>query len=235
MSQPALIYTSGDNSKLAQITLEAGWLVGMRSDKHAYVPISFMDVNYKKPDFNKHLEMVKEHRPRFAVVPDMSDKYVSKDDVLRALRQAEQLTPYCETALLVPKLAGQIAMIPSDFAIGYSIPSENGEALFYPWKHLAGRRLHLLGGSPHFQMRLYKSLQGMSTIISVDGNMAQRMGWLCKYWSRKISNWVEHPLKNTEYPDLPYECVRLSLANIRDAWLNKEPELPEHSLWSIAV
>lgn len=241
MSQPPVpIYTCGDNDKFVQITLEVGgWLIGMRSDKTACAPISFMDVNYKKPDFNRHLAMVKEHLPRFAVVPDLSNEYVSKEDVLRALHQAEQLTPYCETVLIVPKLAGQLAMIPPDFVIGYSVPSENGEALYYPWQHLRGRRVHILGGSPHFQMRLYRFLQGKSTINSVDGNMAQKMGWLCKYWSRQCSNWVEHPLKaenpDERHPDLPYECVRLSLENIRDAWLNKEPELPANSLWSIAV
>ncbi|MBO0796311.1 MAG: hypothetical protein J2P36_35925, partial [Ktedonobacteraceae bacterium] len=144
-NQPALIYTSGDNARLARMTLEAGWLVGMRSDKTAYVPINFMDVDYRCPNFERHLAMVREHRPQFAVVPDLSHTQIDQADITRALHQAERLQsvmPPGGVVLLVPKLLAQVSLIPQDFALGYSIPSTNGKALYYPWS-LQKRRIHL--------------------------------------------------------------------------------------------
>lgn len=229
-SQPVLIYTSGDNRQLAEITRKAGWLVGMRSDKSATVPISFMDIDYKKPDFERHLAKVKEHRPQIAIVPDLNEKCVDKQDIVRAIHQAEQLTSYCEQVMIVPKLSGQIAHIPHDFVIGYSLPTSNGGAKYGVWK-LSGRRVHLLGGNPHFQMKLYREMQAYSDVTSVDGNMAQKMAFqFSKYWH--AGQWKDHPLKYTHYIDLPYECIRMSLKNIRDAWQNSIPDLPAQSLWS---
>lgn len=227
-SQPDLIYTSGDNALLAKITLEAGWLVGMRSDKSACVPISFMDIDYRLPDFDRHLSMVKEHRPKIAVVPDLSDTYVCPDDIRRALHQTERLTPYCETVLIIPKLSKQIDLIPASFRIGYSLPSSNGGAKYGVWK-LEGRNIHLLGGSPQLQRKLYQHC----AVLSVDGNMSQKMAFrFSKYWVNRTPYWVDHPLKHFGEANLPYKCIQLSLKNIKDAWLNVLSSLPPDSLWS---
>lgn len=231
-SQPDLIYTSGDNARLASITLASGWLVGMRSDKSATVPIRFIDIDYRKPDFKHHLAMCKEHRPKIAIVPDLSEMIVDQQDIARALHQAEQLTPYCDHVMIVPKLSGQIAHIPHDFLIGYSVPTTNGGAKYGVWK-LSGRRVHLLGGNPHVQMRLYREMRSYCDVISVDGNMAQKMAFqFSKYWC--AGQWKDHPLKHTGYPDLPYECIQMSLRNIRDAWHQVEMPLPEYCLWNVS-
>lgn len=229
-----LIYTSGDNALLTQITLDESWLVGMRSDKHAYVPISFVDVQYKQPNFERHLAMVREMQPKYAVVPDLGDTYVDRSDVLRALHQADDLlavSPHT-IVLIVPKLSGQLPLIPSDFSIGYSLPSNNGAAQYGLWK-LEGRRIHLLGGNPHYQIKLYRLYRHSVQIRSADGNMAQKVALkFTKYWENGA--WIKHPKatqeKEKQVVDLPYECIRWSLRNIRQAWIQQDT--PMQTLWN---
>src|SRR5581483_1402700 len=141
-----LIYCAGGNPRLSLIAEEEGWLIGFRSDysapKH---PIAFVDVEYKKPDFMAHLRLVARHKPKYTTVPDLSEKEINRADIDRAIQQAEQLSAYCEIPLIVPKLSGQLEMIPAFFAIGYSIPSSYGGAQYPLWE-LAERQIHLLGG-----------------------------------------------------------------------------------------
>lgn len=226
-SQPDLIYTSGDNDGLAERTHRAKWLVGMRSNKYAKCHVDFMDADYMRPNWDRHLAMCKEHQPKYAVVPDMSDSIFDVEDIRRALRQADILQQYAQVVYIVPKLAQHIALIPEEYAIGYSVPSSNGAAT-YNFQRLAGRRLHLLGGSPHFQMRLYREMKEYASFPSVDGNMLQRMAFRAgKYWSGSLysGGWKEHPEKHTRKPNLALECIEWSLENIRNAWLQKTPPL----------
>src|SRR5260221_5351149 len=124
-----LIYCAGSNKRLTQIAQDAGYLLGVRSDKLDYgFPISFVDIDYKKPDFTAHLGVVKKHKPKYAIVPDLSELETSEQDIARAVNQAEQLSSYCEIPLIVPKLSSQIPLIPAKWAIAYSIPTSYGGA-----------------------------------------------------------------------------------------------------------
>ena len=165
-----LIYCAAGNPALVDIAHETGWQLGMRSDASPmkYAPL-FIDVDYKKPDFEKHLTIVARHHPKYATVPDLSETEMSEADIARAIKQAERLQPHCETVLIVPKLCGQIAMIPPDIAIGYSIPSSYGGAQYPLWE-LSGRRVHLLGGSPRKQMHAFLHLSAIAEGTSADGN-----------------------------------------------------------------
>jgi hypothetical protein len=214
-----LIYTSGDNAILASMTQASNWLVGMRSDKYATLPIEFLDIDYKKPDFKRHVLMAEQHRPTYAIVPDLDERATSQQDVMRALRQIDRLSLYCETVYLVPKLSKQLTLIPLDIPIAYSLPSSNGAAQYGVWK-LAGRRIHLLGGNPHEQMRLYRLAEQYGyQVISADGNMAQKMAFqFGKYW--EASTWMKHSRHGLQERDVSYECIQLSLRNIRQAWIN---------------
>src|SRR5690348_13009894 len=113
-----LIYCAAGNPALVDIAYQAGWQLGMRSDASPmkYNP-SFVDIDYKKPNFERHLEVVAHYRPKYATVTDLSEKEISEADVSRAIDQAMQLSLYCETVLVVPKLCGQIAMLPESIAI----------------------------------------------------------------------------------------------------------------------
>jgi hypothetical protein len=124
-----LMYTAADNAQFHAICQRANWLPGIRSDKRPCAEatdIQFIDVRYTRPDFARHLAMVRRFRPRYATVPDLSEREVSREDIRRALRQAELLAPHCGVVLLVPKLPGQIGLLPGEAAIGYSVPTRYG-------------------------------------------------------------------------------------------------------------
>lgn len=114
-----LIYCAGDNERLTQLAHEEGFLIGIRSGRssHGY-PVHFVDIEYKRPNFEKHLKAVMKHQPKYATVLDLSEKEVSQQDIERALKQYQQLTSYCQIPLIVPKLSGQIALLPQDIALG---------------------------------------------------------------------------------------------------------------------
>jgi hypothetical protein len=191
---------------------EAGWLLGVRSDRKSYgMPLAFLDVEYTSPDWDRHMHRAALERPRYAIAPDCSETRISRRDIRRALLQADALAQFCEVPLIVPKLAGQLAHIPQDYAIAYSIPSSYGGAKFGPWL-LAGRRVHLLGGSPSTQRRIYRALRDVADVRSVDGNMAQKVAGKLNYWSRG-NVWVKLP-KGSDYA----ACFARSLANIHRMW-----------------
>ena len=214
---PILIYCAGGNAELVRIAYEAGWQLGVRSDKYHYpgYKLALVDVDYKKPDFEKHLARVAKEQPMFATVPDLSDKEFDLADVERALVQAERLKDYCQTVLLVPKLLGQLELIPAEYAIAFSIPTKYGGAKFHH-SALTGRRVHLLGGSPQEQMRLYYQINTRfgGQVISADGNMGQKMAMqFLKYWER--SRWVRWPdSSQSQY----YPCWQRTCENVYQSW-----------------
>lgn len=212
-----LIYCAGNNRSLMQVAFDSGWMLGVRSDRASYdLPISFVDIHYRTPNWLRHAARVAREHPRYAVVPDLSESVVDLEDIRRALSQADELLVLCDVPLIVPKLSGQLAHIPARYAIAYSVPSSYGGARFGPWK-LAGRRVHLLGGSPSLQRRIYRSLRGVADVRSVDGNMAQKVA-LSKlnFWSRR-NVWEKAP-RGTPY----LECWRRLVESIRAMWLAEE-------------
>jgi hypothetical protein len=202
---------------MSLIAYEAGWLLGMRSDSSATtLPQTFIDIDYKRPNFEKHLEVVAKYNPKYATVPDLSDTETSNADVDRALKQAERLQQHCEIVLIVPKLSEQLTLIPPEYAIGYSIPTSYGGAKYLPWE-LAGRRIHILGGSPRKQMETYLHLSPVAEVMSADGNYAQLMATRYgEYWKR--DRWLEHPGVKKKEKDIYLECWKWSCENLFQHW-----------------
>lgn len=216
-----LVYCAGGNPRLSQIAYDAGWKLGMRSDESTLdLPQVFIDIDYKRPDWQRHVEVVAKYRPKYATIPDLSESEVSEEDVERALRQREELAQYCEIPLVVPKLAGQLAMLPPDVAIGYSVPSSYGGVKFGIWEvaqYLEGRRVHLLGGSPKKQIEAYLQLSPYSQVMSADGNYAQRQAVrFGEYWERHC--WLEHPGVKSKQKDIYYEAWQWSCENLLAYW-----------------
>lgn len=221
-----LIYCAGGNPRLSEIAYEEGWLLGVRSDSSTIDrEQSFVDIDYKKPNFERHLEVVAKLRPKYATVPDLSEDEVSEQDIERALRQVEQIAPYCQYPLVVPKLAGQLALLPPDIAIGYSVPSSYGGARFTIWEvveYLANRRIHILGGSPKNQMQAYLQMSTVANVGSIDGNYAQLMATRYgEYWQRH--KWLEHPGVAEKKKDIYFEAWRWSCRNLYAYWQQLAP------------
>jgi hypothetical protein len=154
-------------------------------------------------------------------VPDLSDKEVNELDIERAVSQANRLKNYCEIVLVVPKVTGQIEMLPAELAIGYSVPTSYGGAQFPIWE-LTGRRVHLLGGNPHEQIKAYRYIQSIGQVLSCDGNLAQKIAVeRCKFWrqgGRNGGQWIDWPVVGK---DQYYFVFRESCRNIRQAWLKE--------------
>lgn len=212
-----VIFCAGGNEVLMRLAYEAGLLLGIQSGRPSYgFAIRFVDIDYQHPPtFEDHLRVVARYQPRFAVVRDLSERSVDEADIERATNEARCLADYCEVPLVVPKLSGQLALLPDDLAIGVSLPTTHGAAQYAYWE-LAGRRLHLLGGSPAVQMEAYRYLSGNNRVLSTDGNMAQKVAWSAGYWEG--GRWVDHPLKGTHQPNLAHTCFGLSCCNILQEW-----------------
>ena len=219
-----LIYCAGGNPRLSRIAYDAHWHLGVRSGKSPDgYPIRFVDIDYRHPNFERHLATVGALQPHYATVPDLSEEQVSEQDITRAIQQAERLANYCAVVLIVPKLPGQIALLPDHLAIGYSVPTSYGGAQYPIWE-LAGRRVHLLGGNPHKQLDIYRYVQAIGTVLSVDGNMAMKLATrYAMYWDS--GKWFKHPHVQQKATDLYLECMRWSLCNIRTAWLQEQKEV----------
>lgn len=194
-----------------------GWLFRVSPDKHpGDFEATFIEVDYKRSGFTKHPARIAHCKPTYATVPDLSDQAVDLADIARALQQAEQLQQHCAIPLIVPKVSGQLAHIPLDIAIGYSIPTSYGGATYPLWE-LAGRRVHLLGGSPKKQFEAYRYLSAIAEVISADSNYAQLMATrYAEYWDGRT--WVNHPGIKTAKRDLYPECWRWSCRNILAGW-----------------
>jgi hypothetical protein len=211
-----LIYCAGGNPALTRIAYEEGWQLGCRSDKwHADgYPLMFIDVDYKKPKWDVHVARVQQERPRYATIPDLNDSTVDQRDIDRAIKQSEELLPHCETVLIVPKLSGQIALLPDHLAIGYSVPTSYGGAQYPIWE-LMGRRVHLLGGNPRDQVKCYHHISTIATVMSADGNAAQRaaLSWRAVWSKRDV--WRNVP----RHLDISYEATwRYSCRTIKNYW-----------------
>ena len=216
-----LIFCAGGNPRLMDIAISEGWLPGARSDHWAHVAVRFVDIDYKRPNWERHLARVIKEQPKYATVPDLREDLLDEADIERAVRQAEQLSSYCEVPLIVPKLPGQLSLIPEQFAVGYSVPSTYGGAKYPIWE-LSGRRIHLLGGSPKKQYEAASYLAGMATVISADGNYATLMAKkYMEYWSSR-RRWEHWPhWDKDEY----YRCCQASLRNIYRMWQPAEQQM----------
>lgn len=224
-----LIYCAGGNRRLAQIALDSGFKYGAQLPDTVYFPLYFADQDWKEPDREVYMAKLEEHRPHMATVMDLEGEE-QFDDVLS---WAEEAAQWVDVVIIIPKVMGIIPRIPEVIdgvrvRLGYSVPTKYGGTEIPLWEW--GRReVHVLGGSPHAQMRLMNYLN----VASADGNMMMKMAtrW-CQYWvpgnARYASNRWWPTLREagdgvlwgdgTDEADAPYEAFRRSCENISSAW-----------------
>lgn len=207
-----LIYCGGYGRRFAQIAVEAGFLYGCRSDMRPHHPVAFADLRWQRPDHDRHLAFVAEHRPRLAVCPDV----LVLDALSEALRYAERLAAHAERVLLVPKAAGVMAELPREpwLVVGYSVPTRYGGADAVLLAELSGWPVHLLGGSPQAQLDLAHYLD----VYSADGNAHMGAARHGVWWSAARRGWVSRSDEIPQGPDLPYRAFERSCLEILSAW-----------------
>lgn len=162
ISSPLLFYCAdGGRNEYGRIAKEEGWRLGFQSEQ--ICPgnhVEMIDNRWKDYDHNRHLEIVKKHKPLLATAQDIEDI----NDLPRILKQARELGQYCGRVLLIPKVK---SWLPKGFWLAYSIPTSHGGTQIEP-EWFGDRFVHLLGGSPKDQACYAKRLN----VISLDGNYA---------------------------------------------------------------
>lgn len=203
-----IIYCAGGNRALASIAMEEGFMYGARSDdlRRGLRCNGLIDIKWKKYDWRKHKFLVSEHRPKYAVVPDVE----SRDSLALAITLAEELKDYCHRVIIVPKIPGLVAGIPRDYLIGISVPTSYAGFLPSPLE-LSGHQVHLLGGTPGQQRQIwrYYGLMGIS-ITSVDSNSHSKASDYGSYWNG--TKWCDRDGLGK------YEAFRLSCQGIMKMW-----------------
>lgn len=207
-----LIYCAGGSTRYAPIAIEEGFLYGARSDDKPYFKVSFADINWRKPDLEKHLAFVQKHRPLLAVAPDVEHE----DQLTHVLEYTERLAQYATHVIIVPKAFNVIERIPREpyIVLGYSVPTKYaGLDMLGTWD-FQGWPVHLLGGSPAVQLHLAHYLN----VFSADGNSSQLAARHGTFFSAKTGGWVSRSPEIPLGKDLPYRAFRKSCQEIRKAW-----------------
>lgn len=205
-----IIYCAGGGKILAEIAIVEGFLYGSRSDDIREVPRcnGLIDIDWKNYDWEEHKFAVKEHRPKYAVVPDVCNE----DDLSYSMKLAQEIEKHCENVIVVPKVKDIIYRIPNKYIIGISVPTSYSG--FIPRvSNLEKRKIHLLGGSPNQQKELWKyySIMGLE-VTSVDINCHNKASNYGNYWNGY--KWVHEGKHKID----KYEAFRRSCVGILSMW-----------------
>jgi hypothetical protein len=179
-----LIYCAGGNKEFAQIAIDSGFLFGSKLPSTIYHDIYFADQNWKKPNIDKYIRELNKYKPKVATVLDL--EYVEQLD--EVMIWADKVSAIVDTVIIIPKVSGVIGNIPrtingSKIRLGYSVPTKYGGTTV-DIKEFDGWPVHLLGGSPHQQMKLFNEMN----VESVDGNMHKKIALnFIKFWEKKNS------------------------------------------------
>jgi len=228
---PELIYCANGNRRYAEIAISAGYTYGAQLPGTVYFHPDFVDQNWKRPDRERYIAALAEHRPRMASVLDWE-----RDDQLQeVLGWAEDAAQFVDTVIIIPKVHGGISKLPRRIAgasvrLGYSVPTKHGGTEVMAFEFI-GWPVHLLGGSPGQQMRIAQ--MGLD-IRSVDGNMMQKLASSrCLFWKpgkKPFTNgWISIKAADGAAwgdggadADATYEAFERSCKNIQAAWSSLE-------------
>ena len=206
-----LVYCASGNARFAQIAIDAGYLYGAQLPATVYHPVWFADQNWRKPNRDRYMAALAQHKPHMATVLD----WEQEEQLPEVLEWAEEAAQHVEVVMLVPKVQGGVSQLPRAIGgkpvrLGYSVPTSFGGTELGIWE-FGGWEVHLLGGSPQAQMQVARYLD----VRSADGNyammIAQKFGdvWLPGGKVRRL------PPGNH---DNIYRAFDLSCRNIMAAW-----------------
>jgi hypothetical protein len=247
-----MIYCAAGNPTLARIAVGAGFWYGAQLPGATYFRLWFADQNWKKPDRAKYMEKLAEHKPGVASVVD----WEKESQLAEVLDWAEEASQYVtDGVMIIPKVIGGIERLPTHTAngrriiLGYSVPTRHGSTPVPHWE-FTGWPVHLLGGSPHEQLKFWRYLSPLAEVVSVDGNYSQkeavdhynfwRQGgrtggqWIKLPMSAEMRKWLAEAKQtdNTERVKKigrirQHKCFRLSCQNIRQMWERAGAHLEE--------
>lgn len=188
--------------------LAHGWEAGARytnlRDVRHLRRVYFLDIEWARYDFERHLAVAKRVRPQLTVARDVLDA----DELDATIREAEALARYAATVVIVPKDERLVAVarlgVPRTFRLGYSVATRYGGTSIAP-SAFAGP-VHLLGGRPDVQRRLAEEMN----VVSLDGNRFTLDAKFGDYFDGVTFR--PHPAGGYE------NCIEDSLRNIGNLW-----------------
>lgn len=204
-----IIYCAGGNKKLAKIAIEEGFLYGARSDDIRDIRCNgLIDINWEKYNWEKHLNHISIHKPKYAVVPDITNENL----IDSVLEQARKVQCICPNVIIVPKIHGITKYFPSTMIVGISVPTSY--AGFLPEiNEISQRKVHLLGGTPRQQRELWKYYKEMDVnIVSLDCNSHSKTSDFGSYW-----NGIKWCHQGESFMG-KYETFRMSCKGIMKMW-----------------
>lgn len=171
-----VIFCAGGNRRNSEIARSIGLAWGAAQAHTVYdYPVMF-DVEFvpEKQNWQSFLEKVELFRPLYALVTD----YTAKEEKARLNSQIQDLRDRGVLHILIcPKFDGAVLDIPGDCTPALSVPARGKFSGFWPSKSdlfsLAGRKVHLLGGSPKNQAAKIRELYELGVYVSsLDNNSA---------------------------------------------------------------
>jgi len=185
-----------------------GWLPGARytnlRDVRTFDRLGFLDIDWTRYDFKRHLCAARSTRPLYTVARDIVDRRHLRP----VIDQAHALAEYADAVIIVPKdprLAEHLdELIPRQFILGFSVPSSYGRTSISP--DYFRRSVHLLGGRPDVQRRLAERM----SVISFDCNRFTLDAAFGDYFDGETFR--PHPKGGYE------RCIRDSIKNINALW-----------------
>jgi len=215
-----VIYCADGNPRFAEIAIDAGMLYGARLPSSVGYRPYFADQEWRQPDRARYMAALAEHRPHMATVLDL-EHWHQLDEVLS---WAEEVAQIVRTVVIIPKAHGIISELPRKIGgarvrLGYSVPTKYGGTTV-PLHEFEGWPVHLLGGSPEKQMKLWRKLDVWSVDTNYIAKMAIRYG---QYWARvdwpRVRHWPRVDEADGVAADKPmYEAFRRSCVNVMQAW-----------------
>lgn len=196
------------SATVLKIATKEGWLPGARytnlRDVKRFGALGFLDIDWKNYDFNRHIEAASYTRPTMTVARDIEDKKQLK----KTIDQAYRLLEFSQFVVVVPKdlsLARRLnTSIPSEFLLGFSVPTKYGGTLIPPAAFK--RPTHLLGGRPDTQRKLAEQIP----VFSIDTNRFTLDAAFGDYFDGETFR--PHPSGGYK------KCLRDSVKNINVLW-----------------
>lgn len=228
-----LIYCSGGNRRFAEIAQNAGFLLGSQLPQTVYAPIYFADQDWKKPNRDRYLQYLRQHKPHMATVLD----WEKPEQLPEVLAWCEDVAAIVDVVMIIPKVLGGIKRLPTSVGgkpirLAFSYPTGFGAATWDILPEMIGwpHGIHILGGQPHDQMaiatgrirRKHHKITRQADLFasaldvrSVDGNYFQlKATKFCEHWDN--GRWV--PDGGRTAIDAPYVAFERSCRNIKTAW-----------------
>lgn len=182
-----VVFVYGNSAYAPDVADSAGMRYGVRHDCKPYAPVWMLDINWEKYVWLHYLDLVRQYQPVLALAPD----YEWSWQWTALQRQINDLRPLVGRVLVCPKWHGAIAHIPMDCVIALSVPAPT-YAGWLPERlsELAGRKVHLLGGSLRRQAELLMQLNAVDAeVTSIDGNTIARKAGLGQCFREGV--WIQ--------------------------------------------